>query len=319
MSDTVCVMCGETWDVYHINEDAPFHVRELFRAGKGCESCRGVPPAKEPDIDNVCSVLLNGGDEDDPIDMIHAIGDGVTVKDWSTEWDLAEGKEYVLATCEGCDRKASFDAEDVYGVYSNGVRVPALIVTSDAVIRQGGRGTRERSRVPIADFKDGTATAFGQKIDLTLFDNDWEFQVVHGKTVCSDCCQVCEGDECEEVVFTGAAHSKFVGDTYDPGSSFYSQEMNKTFCTSCFELLPYCNHCGTNCEPRDETEFIDDDDGRCEHCTSFTKCSTCDTWRPGDTGDLVRFFMNDSGDPDPPSCMECFEALEEALGEEPED
>lgn len=44
MSDVLCRVCGEPWDVHHLKHDAPAWVYALVLAGSGCESCEGEAP-----------------------------------------------------------------------------------------------------------------------------------------------------------------------------------------------------------------------------------------------------------------------------------
>lgn len=44
MSDVLCRVCGEPWDVHHLKHDAPAWVYPLVLAGAGCESCEGEAP-----------------------------------------------------------------------------------------------------------------------------------------------------------------------------------------------------------------------------------------------------------------------------------
>ena len=39
--DIRCQHCGEPCDVYHLNHDMEPEFREMFKAGKGCDSCEG--------------------------------------------------------------------------------------------------------------------------------------------------------------------------------------------------------------------------------------------------------------------------------------
>jgi len=311
MAETICVLCGEPWDVHHINHDAPFHVRGLFRAGKGCESCRGAIPTSKPDIEELGGVLLNGGDDDDTMTMICALEDGTTDKDWTAEWEAAELKSYDLATCAGCEKHAEYEAGEVWGLWDSEKNkwVPAIaIFAGDFGERQGGRFNTDNRKVSIEAIKAGTGEAFGHTITLETLDSDWDFEQVLGKTLCADCRDTCDGQtaaeyeqrenpatglmaamlvegsvkSCGVPLYKNAAHDKFVSDTYDEGSSFFNQDLGrwgKRFCSDCWERLPSCNYCGNTWDFEDSTvEFIEDDDHRCHNCTSFTKCDTCDEW-----------------------------------------
>lgn len=44
MSDVICRVCGEPWDLHHLRHDAPAWVMPLVLAGAGCESCEGGAP-----------------------------------------------------------------------------------------------------------------------------------------------------------------------------------------------------------------------------------------------------------------------------------
>jgi len=228
MADTVCVLCGEPWSTYHLNFDAPFYVRKLFRAGKGCECCEGVPSKEEPTEEQL-RVLLDGGDDEDVMPQIMSLEGGR--KDYSAEWEAARAEVEVFAQCEGCGKKVQFDAEDIYGKYVEGKGwVKALHV------RKSNVNHLERSfetvLVALSDIKEGKATAFGEPVDMPNVDGvSIEVVIIGGKEydLCEDCHTSC--DECGADLFDGAAHDALVIDSYDPGASLF--EYPNTYCVEC--------------------------------------------------------------------------------------
>lgn len=302
MADTVCIICGDDWDIHHIRHDTPFYAYTLFRAGKGCETCRGQQPETRPDVEEVCRQLVHGGTGECVAERLGMIELEDDQKDYHDEWKKAE-EDFVLLKCEGCDTVVSFEQEQIYPIHDEKTDEMIQGITIWHDDRYGGTlGLRER--VAIKDLRNGTI-ANGRNVDLTHFDSDWCFQEVHGKTVCEKCWDDCDGQtaqqfehrenpatglmenmpiedsvkSCDERVFIGEAHSQFVGDTYDPGSSFYIQDLDKTFCSDCNERLPYCNHCGANWDFGDtDIQFVEEDENRCTNCSSWVKCDGCNEW-----------------------------------------
>jgi hypothetical protein len=296
MSDTACVLCSEDWDTCHIRHDEPLYVQKLYFAGKGCPSCQGRKQRKKSikKLEFVGHKLMQ--EEGEITGRLEMLGDGSDEKSYEEEWYDAQD-DFVVFTCEGCKEEASFAANDIYGYRGDDGKLrEGVYIWHHA--RAGYIG--ERQLVGIKELTEGVV-ACGVMTDLTYFDDNWDYEEVHGHLVCMKCRETCDGqtvprfeeqngimveveggEDCDAKLFKGDAHDVFVSDTYDPGSSFYVQDLGrfgKTFCTDCYERLPNCSHCGEHWDFDDDSaEFIEEDDYRCKYCTSWKKCCECDQW-----------------------------------------
>lgn len=258
MADTACVVCGEPWDVHHINHDMPLWKNRLFRAGKGCECCEGVPPKDGVDVEAAAGAILLGGDDIDPMPAICALEDGP--KDHSALWVTPPPR--VLATCEGCDAKVEVSEDEIYPYSRDGKQIGHIVLWT------GGSGSSlgKRHDVPLDEIsEDGGPT----KWHFSDIDIDLNFSKQLGKMLCKDCWGACE--QCNAVVFEGQARDHFCGDTYDAGNSFYVAQLNETLCIDCLEKTGTCEGC--------EDVFHNENlkDGRCEYCQKPERfeCTGC--------------------------------------------
>ena len=263
MADTVCTVCGEPWDVHHINHDMPLWKHLLFRAGKGCESCEGVPPEGGVDIERVGSILLNGGDDVDPMPAAMRLGDDP--KDFSKEWEAPPAR--VLAKCEGCGETAEIEEDDIYPYRKDGKQIGHIVIWTKRPNR-GFFDIGQRHDVPLDEF------GIDKKWPLDKYDEGWDFDVHFGKTLCNDCVDKC--DNCNEVIYIGEAQEKFCRDTYNEGNSHYCAETNQTLCTGCLERSEQCEGCSEILIP-DEGEKSKLTNNRCEDCQPVEKftCACC--------------------------------------------
>jgi len=104
--DIYCVVCGEPWDAYGVNNGDMLHWEvKLFKLGAGCPCCEGNPPdGKQFEPTNFEHV--ENGDED-PMERIFAYQDFKEGK--APKWERPEPK--VFWTCDGCGVQVRSDPD----------------------------------------------------------------------------------------------------------------------------------------------------------------------------------------------------------------
>lgn len=247
--DLVCSVCGEPWDYHHVHHDIPLWQSKLFQKGYGCESCEGTRP-KDFDYERVGRELLNDIDDHDKIHRLEIVGEPEV--DFSQYW--VKPPALVLATCEGCGRKAEIDQDDIYPYRKDGKQIGRIVIWT------AGPGIGTRNDVPLDELGMDQSDA---KWKLSDIEFDWNFEVrdtLGGKILCHECWTTCAS--CDAYLYAGEAQEKFCKDTYDPGNSFYCQDDNRTRCITCEETRPQCTKCQAHVDDQDDL----DEEGHCESC-----------------------------------------------------
>lgn len=68
MADVYCGNCGEPCEVYHLEHDMEPYYREMFKAGTGCDCCKGKTQKVRPLRAMLASAMLDIlGDDTDGI------------------------------------------------------------------------------------------------------------------------------------------------------------------------------------------------------------------------------------------------------------
>lgn len=128
--DIKCAVCGEPWEIYHVEHDMAPWARALFKAGAGCESCKGIASADaDPDAameSHLRSVVFGGHADPDSFARLHD-PDG-TRPEWKRPADV------VLFKCAGCDSeiRGNVDftpkAPDLYYYHAEPIDQPSGMV-----------------------------------------------------------------------------------------------------------------------------------------------------------------------------------------------
>lgn len=232
MSDLVCGVCLEPFDPHHVNHDMPLWQSKLFRAGKGCDCCHGVrPDGVTPEMAG--RAVLNDIDDVEKMERIERACEEKV--DYSAEW--VAPPPLVVATCEGCGKKAEVDQEEIYPYYRNGKQVGRVVLWDKPQPYMSVTDPKLRHDVPIDEIGlDGS----NSKWKWSKYDPDFKFSKrrdLDGQVLCSDCWTTC--DSCGEEVYAGDAVERFCSDTYDAGNSFCS-DSGGTLCLACVEE-EYCD------------------------------------------------------------------------------
>jgi len=216
MADILCRVCGEWWDAWGANHgDMVYWEYDLFKAGKGCSSCKGVRPENvdpdEVDRKRYRKLLINGPDNPDDFGLASAGLDPTPPGDGST-W--IEPEEKVLWQCEGCGGRVTIDNDCPY----DGSEL-------------------DQSRVFLS--YDGPTYPFDYDEDLPTREPQEKVECADGEehVFCATCIGNCS--QCGKWVFASApASEKFVIDSTDVGASFPHSVTGRSICFDCMAEIP---------------------------------------------------------------------------------
>jgi hypothetical protein len=209
MSDILCRVCNEPWDIYGVSHgDMMKWEARLFNHGAGCPCCEGEQPEDLSDdeaLENFGRSLVYGS-HDDPDSMMEAL-----YRNKPMAWTKPDPKSIV--TCAGCGVSVGLDPDN-----------------EETPMWFGGEKVH---------YWSGFAGCYGahhNHEEPDGYTNEEEWVKVNDEPYCPGCATVC--DECYKApIFKRSDLDP--GDSYAVGASFpHPNDMTKAVCVDCFELFP---------------------------------------------------------------------------------
>lgn len=206
MSDVLCRVCGEPWDVHHLKHDAPAWVMPLVLAGAGCESCEGEAPenvnAEEIAEKSDRSFVIDSPTDGDPLSERPAIA-GDAPPPWKRPDDET------VWQCENCTTRIVRDSDEREGsAYAFRVEV-----TGDGVAQYRN---------------EQTLLGYGRESDFKHLESALDEISLNGSH-CRLCAYKCR--DCSRVLIEGEDFS-----AAPPDDPYHSKDY---LCEECFSTAEY--------------------------------------------------------------------------------
>jgi len=217
--DIKCVVCGEPWDAYGVNNgDMLDWEADLFKKGAGCPCCEGSVPEGERFHPESYEDVENG--DGDPIERLYAYQDSIDGK--SPKWVRPEPE--VLWTCEGCGVQAIKSPDDGELEYYLPPNAPGA---------KWYHSHRYSRSLP-------------EEKPAHVFDKD--------RPVCEFClnhCDHCGKEICDTLSYDDTYED---GNSFPDGNSSFCVECFETICSECGCFVEDCQCNKENDNEEDEEE-----------------------------------------------------------------